>query len=138
MNIVVDTNILITFFWKENVFEKMIKKYKINCYSPEFALEEINKYQSIIIKKANISKKEFEDKRLELAIYVNFVSLEEYQSHFKQAIKISPDKNDVDFFALSLKIVSPVWSNDKELKNQTKIPVFSTGEILENPHILFN
>jgi predicted nucleic acid-binding protein len=132
MSFIVDTNILITFFWKENVFEKIIKKYKLVCYSPEYALEEINKYKDLIIQKTNISNKEFEAKRLELAININFVNLKEYEDCLKKALEISPDPNDIDFFALALKLNYPIWSNDKDLKNQNKVLVLTTKNILDN------
>lgn len=136
MKIVVDTNVLMTFFWKGSVFERIVKHFEIDCYSPEYALEEINKYKEHIIKKAKITKKEFDEKKLELAIYVTFVSLEEYQENLKKALKISPDSNDIDFFSLALTLKSPIWTNDKELKKQYKIPIFSTEELLENPKYL--
>ena len=130
MNFVVDTNVLMTFFWKNNVFEKIIKNYSINCYSPEFALEEINKYEKHIIKKAKISKKEFKEKKLELAIYITFVSIEDYKHFLKKAIQISPDSNDIDFFSLAIILKCPIWSNDKELKKQKLVKIYSTYDLI--------
>lgn len=132
MNFVVDTNILITFFWKENVFEKLVKKYGINCYSPDYALFEINKYKDLIMSKTNIDEQEFKNKKLELALIINFVDIKDYALMLKKAQNITPYLDDVDFFALALKLNIPIWSNDKDLKNQNKVLVLSTKQIIEN------
>jgi predicted nucleic acid-binding protein len=41
-----------------------------------------------------------------------------------------PDPNDKDYFALALKLGCPIWSNDKELKKQGSVKVYTTEEIL--------
>lgn len=43
--------------------------------------------------------------------------------------KISPDKDDVDYFALALKLDIGIWSNDKLLKGQSVVKVFNTMEM---------
>jgi predicted nucleic acid-binding protein len=47
----------------------------------------------------------------------------------KEALAI-PDPDDIDFTALALKLDCPLWSNDKELKQQTVVKVFSTSELI--------
>ncbi|MCK4435272.1 hypothetical protein KAU87_00515, partial [Candidatus Bathyarchaeota archaeon] len=58
-----------------------------------------------------------------------FIPLEEYSSFMKEALAI-PDPDDIDFPALALKLDCPLWSNDKELKQQTVVKVFSTSELI--------
>jgi len=43
MRLVVDSNVLFTFFWKNFVFRNILDK-SVELFSPEYALEEINKY----------------------------------------------------------------------------------------------
>ncbi len=47
------------------------------------------------------------------------------------AIEISPDSNDADFVALSLKTGYPLWSNDTKLKSIKEITVLNTGEVIK-------
>ncbi len=131
MKLVVDSNILFTFFWKKSVARELFSIQDLELYSPEFALEEIEKYSKDIMHKANISEKEFNLTREELKIFVRFVKIEEYSDFLKQSAKITPDKNDVDFFALSLRLNCQIWSNDNLLKNQEKIKVLTTKEIID-------
>jgi predicted nucleic acid-binding protein len=126
---VVDTNIMFSFFWKDSLIKKLLMDQEIILFSPEFALEEIKKYEKEIMRKAKINKKEFNSLREELAIAIEFVSLEEYKGYLKKALKVSPDENDLDFFALALKLKIPLWSNDKLLKKQNILKVLETKDV---------
>ncbi len=131
MEIIIDTNILFSFFKQDSTTRKIILTAGLRLYSPEFALFEINKHKSDIIKKFKITNLKFTQMRRELAIAVTFLPLEDYSSCLKNAVKISPDPNDIDFFALALKLDLPIWSNDSILKNQKKIVVISTKNLIE-------
>lgn len=131
MELVVDTNILFTYFWKNSIVHRIMLKQESKLYSPEFSLEEINKYAIDIMEKAKISLGEFKKTRKELAIAVEFIPVESYKEFLKDALSFSPDPNDIDFFALALKLKLPIWSNDTTLKNQEAVPIFSTYDILD-------
>ncbi len=49
-----------------------------------------------------------------------------------QAKSICPDPDDIQYFALALKLGCPIWSNDKALKEQNTVEVISTGELIDN------
>ncbi|HIJ03012.1 TPA: hypothetical protein HA369_01705 [Candidatus Woesearchaeota archaeon] len=61
---------------------------------------------------------------------------EDYQQYLTPAKHITPDENDTEYFALALKLSCPIWSNDKRLKNQEKIRIFSTTELLHYMKVL--
>ena len=67
MRLVIDSNVLFTFFWKGSVFKKISIKQDLELFSPEFALEEINKYSAEIMRKAKLSREEFRKLKEELA-----------------------------------------------------------------------
>ena len=133
MKFVVDSNVLFTFFWENSVFRNLPVKLDLMLYSPEYALEEINKYASEIIRKTGISEEEFNKLKEELAFRVMFISLTEYQLFIKKAkslIQNSEILSDIDFIALAIKLNCPIWSNDKLLKSLSKIDVLNTGDII--------
>lgn len=103
----------------------------LKLFSPEFALEEINSKSKEIIQKTRITLDEFKELRFNLALAVEFTDIKEYEKHIKTALQISPDPNDVDFFALALEKKLPIWSNDAYLKKQKMINVFSTNDLLD-------
>ena len=47
-----------------------------------------------------------------------------------EAEAICPDRSDIPFFALAMKMRIPIWSNDKKLKEQSEVVVYSTAELL--------
>ncbi|MBU1204229.1 MAG: hypothetical protein KKG60_04140 [Nanoarchaeota archaeon] len=139
MKLVVDSNVLFTFFWKNSVFRDILVKGGIILFSPELALKEIEKYRKEIIEKAKISQQDFKEIKKELKKNVAFIPLEEYTDSIGTARQIENDfskqevgdfLDDLDFFALAYELRCPLWSNDKLLKKQNKIPVFTTREII--------
>jgi len=45
-------------------------------------------------------------------------------------IEASPDPKDAQYLALAMKYGIPIWSNDKRLKRQSIVKVFSTEELI--------
>lgn len=131
MKIVVDTNILFSFFWQDSLTRKLLITSNLELISSEIALEEIEKYSQEIKKKLKINDKEFKEEFKKLKEIVKFVNKKEYSQFLKEAEFISPDKKDAEFFALCIKNSCFLWSNDLIIKSQDRIKVFSTKEIIE-------
>jgi predicted nucleic acid-binding protein len=130
MKFVVDTNVLMTFFWKNSFSKGLLYDKNISFFSPEYALEELDRNSSEIMKKTGISAGEFKKIKMELSVLVEFIPIEEYSKFLKKASSIS-NKEDVDFIALALKLKIPVWSNDKDFKKQKFTKVFTTNEFIK-------
>ena len=131
MELVVDTNILYTYFWKSPFARRFLMRMSLELFAPEFALEEINVHEPDILKKTGILKEEFKMIREDLAIAVEFIPLEEYKKFLKSALNFSPDSKNVDFLSLAMKLKIPLWSNESLLKRQNKVEVFSTIDLLK-------
>jgi len=131
MRLVVDTNILFSFFNEKSKARELSTLSSLILYSPEFALVEIDKHKAEILKKFALSEMQFLLILKLLQIVVNFVKSEKYEQFLPNAKKISPDPDDVDFFALSLKLECDIWSNDAKLKEQHHVKIFSTKELVE-------
>lgn len=133
MELVVDTNVLYTFFWNSSIVRRFIMKMDLELFSPEFALEEINSHKSDILKKTGLSEKEFGKIKRDLAVAVSFIPIEEYQELLKHFEKLCPDSQNIDFLALASKLKLPLWSNDTALKRQKEVDVLSTSDLLKMP-----
>ena len=127
------------FVYSYSVFSNITSNTDITLFAPEHSLKEIRKYSSDIIKKSKIPKKEFEGKMSKLKERVYFVPLEEYSKYLKEARKLSKGLsgkeldefiNDIDFFALALRLKLPIWTNDKLFCKQSEIIVFNTKDII--------
>lgn len=136
MGLVVDANILFSFFNEKSKARELSTLSSIILYSPEFALEEINKHRGEILKRFSLSDVQFSLILKLLQIVINFVKSEEYTRFLPKAKEISPDPDDVDFFALALKLECDIWSNDTNLKEQSRVKVFSTKDLVESSKLL--
>ena len=102
-------------------------------YSSEFVFEEIMDHLDEVSKKTQLSTEEIKAllKDILLLANITIIPLAEYKEFVKTAQKICPDKDDVHYFALALKLKCAIWSNDKQLKEQDKIKVYASHELIK-------
>ena len=129
MRLVVDMNILFSFFKKQTFTRRILTRNDLILYAPSYALEEIKRYEDEIKKKGKINDSVFDLYKKVISWFVTFVPAKEYALYKEQAIALSPDPDDAVYFALALQLQCPIWSNDKQLKQQTAVKVFSTPEV---------
>ena len=127
----VNTNVLFSFFGKSTTTRELIFLLSGRLISPEFAIKELYEHKDVITRKARISSEDFEVLISTLREHVMFVGEEFYAEFIPVALEITPDKDDVDFIALSLKVNAPLWSNDKRLKEVNEVQVLTTKEVLK-------
>lgn len=131
MRVVVDTNVLFSFFKRGSATRDLILNCPFDLISPKFALVELRKYSPLITKKAKISEEDFELIFKELKKIVEFVDASVYVNCVCEVEGFCLDKKDVDFLALTFFEESFLWSNDSVLKSQDKVKVYSTREVVD-------
>ena len=106
-------------------------------YVPEFLFEELYKYKEIIIHKGSIEAENFDAYINGFFIRANIIIIpfNEFKHSIKPAENILIDKKDAHYVALVLTLECPIWSNDKDLKKQNKVKIFTTEELTQ---IIFN
>lgn len=132
MKLVVDTNILVSFF-RQNPVNEIISKSKslnLQLLSPEYAIDELRKNKEDILKYSGLNEKQFEEKLSELLNYIKLIPDNLFKEFESEAEQLIHDK-DIPFFALALKFKCPIWSNEPLFKKQSKIKVFSNREMIE-------
>jgi predicted nucleic acid-binding protein len=83
-----------------------------------------------ILLKTKRSETEFNELFCLLKSLINIIPKEEFTDYLIPAEKICPDKDDVQYFALALKLTCAIWSNDKILKkNQDSVKIYSTSDL---------
>lgn len=136
MMLVVDANILFSFFWRDSIVREIILdpkfEYNLELFSPEYALLELDRHKDEICKKANITSDEFEFPRNSLEAFVKIVSTKFWKERISDAIKLFPKHpKDIPYFALALSLNCGIWSNEKRFKKQSKVKIFSTDDLLK-------
>ena len=131
MKLVVDTNILFSFFKKGSKTRRLILNFEIlELATPSFCIDELNEHKELICEKSRLSDSEFEEVLDDLLIFVKEFSLSEYKEFLSDAKTFSPDPDDIDLFALALKLECPIWAQEKAFRKQSKVKVFSTSDII--------
>ena len=92
----------------------------------------MEKYAEEIKTKASFSDLDFDVFVGILKLRIKSVLIEEFSDKLLEAKKICLDEKDIPYFALALKLDCPIWSGDKKLKEQEKVRVYNTKELVEN------
>jgi predicted nucleic acid-binding protein len=135
MLLVVDANVVFSVLIKGgktlDIFILNRANKRFEFIAPEFLMVEVEKHTIEILKKTGLSSEELEKVLDFLEKEIEFVSFIDFSEFYEEAEKISPDPNDVQYFALALKSNGAIWSNDKPLKKQFAVDVLSTGEVIK-------
>jgi len=130
MKFVVDTNVVISALIKDSITRKLIYSPKLELFLPDFSLQEIEKYAEEIQDKSGMNKEEF-DLLLRL-ILSNFliVKNKKYEKYIEQARAICSDEKDIVFLALALALKISLWTEDKHLRKQNTVKIYSTEDLV--------
>ena len=132
MELIIDANIVISaLISMTGKTRDLIFLNDFSLFAPEYLTEEIEKYKSEIIKKSNLDEESF---KLAISLVfskIRLIPFSEFESLISKAKNICPDPNDIEYFALALSKKLPIWSDDKALKQQSVIKIFTTEEIIK-------
>lgn len=133
MILVVDANILLAALIKAKDTRSVLLFSDNNFYTPEYSIQEFKKHLPMLQKKTGLPEKEISEllEKLLEESETKIIPFEEFRHQESMAKEISPDPDDVAYIALALHLGCPLWSNDKALKKQTKVKVYSTQELLQ-------
>jgi len=131
MKLVVDVNNIISSLIKEGKSIEIILNPAFELYSPEFAYNEFLEHGDEIIKRTKRPAEDFIEIFNTLKKIIRFFDEGYYADKLREAVSFCPDVDDIDYFALSLKLNCPIWSNDKKLKEQNKVKIYSTEDLVK-------
>ena len=131
MELILDANILFSALIKNSVTAELIFEEDLQLYTADFIIDEFFKYEDLILKKTKRTKEQFVQIMHMLKDIINVLPEEEYYEFMEKAAMISPDEKDTAYFALALKLKCAIWSNDKKLKEQDKVTVYNTSELMK-------
>lgn len=129
MDLVVDANILFAALIKDSFSYDILFSGKFHLFTPEYIFTELEKHREEIMNKTERATEEFFRLVETLKRRIVIVPLEELVPYVEEAEKLTPDPDDMAYFALALKLNCAIWSNDKKLKEQNKIEVYNTYEL---------
>ncbi|MFB6216717.1 MAG: PIN domain-containing protein [Candidatus Aenigmatarchaeota archaeon] len=133
--LIVDANILFSFFKKDSARRRIIKRLSnrgSKLISPDFVMEELLSDKEKIMRFAKINELEFNFLFSLLERKIETFSKSKYEEFISEGKEISPHDKDVPYFALALSLNSSIWSGEKAFKKeQSQIKALSTRELVE-------
>ncbi len=133
MNLVIDANILIAALLKDSKMRELIVNSSNKLLVPEVHFQEIEEHKEELLEKSGLSKEDFDILLAKLSEYFTIVKSETVLYCLKEAEELigKIDKDDVLIIAASLAHDScPIWSDDKHFKQQKKIKIWKTEDII--------
>ncbi|VVC00827.1 PIN domain protein [uncultured archaeon] len=131
MELVADTNVAISAILRPGMTRVLVLYPGFRLYAPEHIVTEIDFHRAELVQKSRLEEGAYSD--AVRTVLSNIVIAPElgYRAFEDAAIAISPDHDDWAFFAVALQRNCAIWSNEKRLKNQDKVEVYNTEELLE-------
>ena len=131
MLLVVDANIIISLLIAKGSKHKLFFSENIEARSPDRILFDIGKHWNELSEKSRLSKEEIMSEFFTVRMQIDTFSLNELSKWIKSGAEVSPDPDDSEYFALAMKLNCAIWSEDKLLKQQDKVEVLNTKELLK-------
>lgn len=135
MNIVLDTNVVISTLIKESVKRKLIVELDDDLFFPRISFEEVYKHKSLILEKSGLKEREFEEIFTKLKEHINLIEDVDLKPNLPEAKAVMEkiDATDVVFIAAALSVPDEViWSDDKDFKRQSIVPAYDTQELIRH------
>ncbi len=130
MQVIVDANIIIALLIKPSRLIDLFFDGRLSLYAPQLLFQELENNTGEIIKKSRLTKEDLSWLQTILKHNIEVIPEEEFLKFREKADEICPDKKDVVYFALALYLNCPIWSNEKKLREQDKVQVYATHELI--------
>ena len=104
---------------------------KVELYAPTLLFLEFERNSQEIKEKSGFSDSSFNVFIGILKLRIKIVSFDELFSKLEEAKSICPHEKDLLYFALALKLNCPIWSGEKRFKEQSRIEVFNTKDLVK-------
>lgn len=134
MEIVLDTNILISSLLKDGLTRDLILLSPFEMHTIEFSKIEIETHKEELLSKSKLDEKSFDYLRDFIFRKIDFAAIDDIAPFRDKAIEIMReiDIDDSLFLALAMSLNCPIWSNDKHFKRQSFVKAFTTRELISS------
>jgi predicted nucleic acid-binding protein len=135
MFLIVDTNVLFSFFHSKSKVRESFKSLRergVSLLVPQYMFDELLGIKPEILRDCNLSVDEFSVSLALLLKLLEIVPEGEYEEFIEEAKRISPHLKDAPLFALSRAFDKvPIWSREPRLKRQKVVKVLHDKEVVE-------
>ncbi len=129
MKLVVDANAFFAALLKDGVSRKLFFYPDFSLYSPEFIVREFVKNRAELASKYDPRAGNFTEFADAMLKHVRLVADFELTPFMPAASTLCEDEKDLLYIACALYCDAAVWSNNKRLKNQSRVRILTTSEL---------
>jgi len=133
VELVVDANVLLASFLKEAITRELLLDTRLTFYAPEHLLTETSRHlvrSASLRKRIKLSNDELQTLFQILTSNIITVPKEAYNHLLEKAMGLAPHQQDAPYLAVALLCKIPIWSNDRGLKHQNEVEIYSTTELI--------
>ncbi len=133
MRLVIDANILFAALLKDATTRELLLEDDMEFFAPEYLLSEVNsilKYPRVR-KRIPLNEKDLSELKSAILSRIIFIPEEAFIPFIKRSIGLVTHIEYAPYIALSLTLKIPLWSNDSALKEQRKVIIYTTSELIE-------
>jgi predicted nucleic acid-binding protein len=132
VRLVLDTNILLAGLLRDGATRRLLLEPSLDLLVPEHALEEVERHLPDLARRMGLP---VEQARLALGLLlerVDVVPKTAYDASIGEAEGLlrGSDLDDAPFLALALALGAPLWTHDKALHAQQRVPTLATRDVL--------
>ncbi len=133
LSVVVDTNRIIAALIKDSFSRNILYHADLEFFGVSASFPEVEKYKSMILKKAKLTDEEFEVLFDKLNSRIIFLPDDLIMLKVEEAkqIMFHIDPGDVPFIAAALATGTGVWSEDPHFAKQTAVKVWRTKDLAQ-------
>jgi predicted nucleic acid-binding protein len=133
MEIVLDTNVIISSLLRNGITRKILFLAPFEFFTPSSTRSEIEKHKDELIRKSKLESDAFQYLMETIFHKIQIVNLHSLEPYKNKSIEIMAgiDVSDAPFIALALHLDCYIWSNDGHFKKQQLIKTYTTEEIKE-------
>lgn len=133
MEIVVDTNVIISSLLRNGLTRKIIFLSHLKMYTVDYAKTEIEVHKEELLSKSKLDERSLNYLNEFIFSKIDLIPIKNIEPFRNKAEEIMSEI-DIDesfFLALAMSLNCPVWSNDAHLKRQSVVKVYTTKELLD-------
>lgn len=134
MLVVIDCNrVISSLLTKGKIFNVFLLNSVVNKFefiAPEYLFFEIGKNFDVILSKSKLDKEELAEVFSFLKEQIEPVPFKDFNKYAEEAKELAPHDKDLQYFALALASKSGIWSHEDRFREQDKIKIFSTDNLL--------
>lgn len=133
MQLVIDANVLLAAFGKSAFTRELLLHPRLSLFAPEHLLIETRKHldrNGALQRRIGLPRAQITALFEMLTGSIETVAFEDYNHQISEALQLAAHHEDAPYLALALWKRMPLWSNDKGMKNQSKVKVFTTAQLI--------